>query len=145
MLTRRQLLVTLPALGTTVAAPFRAVLEGQVERTPIRVRSLNHFEIAVADPTRTIDFYQGLFGMPVQARVGTTTVLRVGLGPQFLSIRPIEGNAVVGARGAARLPNGSFVILGTPLIFPIVFASARMLVREHESIFPHTHGLLFLS
>ena len=31
--------------------------------------------------------------MPVQARRGTTTILRVGDGPQFLSIRPVEGNA----------------------------------------------------
>ena len=40
-----------------------------------------------------MDFYQGLFGMPVQARLGTTTILRVGAGPQFLSIGSIEGNA----------------------------------------------------
>ena len=91
-LTRRQLLVSLPALGTIVASPFKVALSGQAGSPPIRVRSLNHFEIAVADPKRTIDFYQGLFGMPVQARVGPATILRVGAGPQFLSIRPVEGN-----------------------------------------------------
>lgn len=30
--------------------------------------------------------------MLVQVREGTTTILRVGAGPQFLSIRPVEGN-----------------------------------------------------
>src|SRR5438105_15098215 len=92
-LTRRQLLVSLPALGTLAVWPFKAVLAGQ-ESAPVPVRSLNHFGIAVRDPQRAIDFYQGLFGIPVQARMGTTTILRVGAGPQFLSIRPLEGNAV---------------------------------------------------
>jgi catechol 2,3-dioxygenase-like lactoylglutathione lyase family enzyme len=55
---------------------------------PIRVRTLSHFGLAVSDPKRSIDFYQGLFGMPVQARSGETTILRVGPGPQFISIAP---------------------------------------------------------
>src|SRR4029450_5497730 len=91
-LTRRQLLFSLPVLGSAVALPFQVAL-GQAGSSPIRVRSLNHFGIAVTDPKRSIDFYQGLFGMPVQARMGTTTILRVGAGPQFLSIRPLEGDA----------------------------------------------------
>jgi catechol 2,3-dioxygenase-like lactoylglutathione lyase family enzyme len=90
-LTRRQLLFSLPVLGTAVAWPFNAALGGQAASAPIRVRSLNHFGIAVSNPRRSIDFYQGLFGMPVQARQGATTILRVGTGPQFLSIRPIQG------------------------------------------------------
>jgi catechol 2,3-dioxygenase-like lactoylglutathione lyase family enzyme len=89
--TRRQLLVSLSsALGALAARPVWAALAGQAPSLPIRVRSLNHFAIAVSDPKRTIDFYQGLFGMPVQARTGTTTVLRVGAGPQFLSIGPVR-------------------------------------------------------
>ena len=59
-----------------MARPVRAALAAQPVSPPIHVRSLNHFAIAVSDPKRTIDFYQGLFGMPVQARTGTTTVLR---------------------------------------------------------------------
>ena len=92
--TRRQFLASLPALGA-LASPFGATLVAQpASRNPaIRVRSLNHFRIAVSDPARAIDFYQGLFGMPVQARMGSTTILRVGAGPQFLSIQPVEGNA----------------------------------------------------
>src|SRR4029453_6687413 len=95
--TRRQFLASLAALGA-VAAPCGATLVAQSgNRNPaIRVRSLNHFRIAVSDPARTIDFYQGLFGMPVQARIGSTTILRVGAGPQFLSIQPVEGNASPG-------------------------------------------------
>jgi len=67
--TRRQLLLSLPVLGTAVAQPFTAALGGQARSSPIRVQSLNHFGIAVSDPKRSIDFYQGLFGMPVQARL----------------------------------------------------------------------------
>jgi catechol 2,3-dioxygenase-like lactoylglutathione lyase family enzyme len=44
--------------------------------------------LSVSDARRSIDFYQGLFGMPVQARQGTTTYLRIGAGPRFLAIVP---------------------------------------------------------
>jgi catechol 2,3-dioxygenase-like lactoylglutathione lyase family enzyme len=86
-MTRRQLLWSLPALAIAprfaVGRPFRGA-----EPSPIRVRTLSHFGLAVSDPKRSIDFYQGLFGMPVQARSGSTTILRVGAGPQFISIAP---------------------------------------------------------
>lgn len=59
---------------------------------PIRVRSINHFAIAVSDPKRTVEFYQGLFGMPVAARSASSTILRLGAGPQFLSIGPVRAN-----------------------------------------------------
>ena len=36
---------------------------------------------------RSLDFYQGLFGMPVQARQGSTVLLRIGNGPRFLALR----------------------------------------------------------
>src|SRR5262249_24188565 len=35
---------------------------------------------------RSVEFYQGLFGMPVAARQGPTTILRIGAGPQFLAV-----------------------------------------------------------
>ncbi len=63
------------------------------QTAPIRARSLNHFGIAVSDPKRSVDFYQGLFGMPVAARSETQTMLRVGRGPQFISIGPVEAGA----------------------------------------------------
>jgi catechol 2,3-dioxygenase-like lactoylglutathione lyase family enzyme len=83
--TRRQMLASLPALALAPRA-FAA-------DPPIRVRALNHFGLAVSDPKRSIDFYQGLFGAPVQARVGTTTILRLGGGPQFISIAPLDARA----------------------------------------------------
>ena len=46
----------------------------------------------MSDPKRTIDFYQGLFGMPIQAHQGPTTALRVGDGPQPLAISPVAAN-----------------------------------------------------
>jgi len=41
---------------------------------------------------RSVDFYQGLFGMPVISRQGTTNAnLRIGAGPQFLaSAQPVR-------------------------------------------------------
>src|SRR6185503_7570204 len=83
-MTRRQLLLSLPAL----AIARRSLASQPAAPAPIRVRTLSHFGLAVSDPKRSIEFYQGLFGMPIQARVGPTTLLRVGAGPQFISIAP---------------------------------------------------------
>jgi catechol 2,3-dioxygenase-like lactoylglutathione lyase family enzyme len=40
----------------------------------------------VSDPKRSLEFYQGLFGMPIQARQGNSTLLRIGPGPQYLAL-----------------------------------------------------------
>jgi len=87
-MSRRDLLRLLPALGLF---PTRAI--EQSASPAIRVRALNHLTLAVSDPKRSVDFYQGLFGMPVQARQGATTLLRIGSGPQFLAISAAGANA----------------------------------------------------
>lgn len=55
----------------------------------IELRKLNCFEIRVADVDRSVNFYQALFGMPVQARSTERTCLRVGDGPQFMAVRAL--------------------------------------------------------
>jgi catechol 2,3-dioxygenase-like lactoylglutathione lyase family enzyme len=85
-MTRRRLLLSLPAL----AAARR--LMAQASPSQLRIRAFNHFLLSVSDPKRTIDFYQGLFGMPVQTRQGTTTMLRIGTGPQFMAVAPAGAN-----------------------------------------------------
>ena len=42
--------------------------------------------IGVSDPAASLAWYQGLFGLPVAARQGNTTVLQIGDGPQFMAI-----------------------------------------------------------
>jgi catechol 2,3-dioxygenase-like lactoylglutathione lyase family enzyme len=85
VITRRNLLLSLPAL---VAAPRlgQGLTQAPASGAPIAVRNLNHMTLTVKDPKRSIEFYQGLFGMPIQARQGPTTVLRIGDGPQFVAI-----------------------------------------------------------
>lgn len=78
--TRRCFLQSLAAL--TVVPPVMAQSGG----TPIPVRGLNHMTLAVSDPQRSLEFYQGLFGMPVQARQGPTPCLQIGDGPQFMAL-----------------------------------------------------------
>src|SRR6185436_13676194 len=78
---RRDFLKSLPALA---AAP--RLLSQSPGRPLIPVRALNHMTLSVSDPKRSLDFYQGLFGMPIQARQGQTTLLRIGAGPQFLAL-----------------------------------------------------------
>ena len=70
------------ALGAAALAP-RTLAQGT---PPIPVTALNHVTISVSDPARSLEWYQGLFGMPIAARQANTVILRVGDGPQFLAI-----------------------------------------------------------
>jgi catechol 2,3-dioxygenase-like lactoylglutathione lyase family enzyme len=121
-MTRRQLLVSIPGLAL--------MPRSLAAQAPIRVRTLSHFGLAVSDPKRSIAFYQGLFGMPIQARSGETTILRVGAGPQFISIAP--------ARGAA--PGISHYGLGVEgfNVDPILAALAAHGVAKGDAVGPMT-------
>jgi len=80
-ISRRRLLFSLPALMMAPAAL------AQTSNPPIRVKGINHVTLSVSDVKRSVDFYQGLFGMPVISRQGTTaTNLQIGAGPQFLGV-----------------------------------------------------------
>src|SRR6185436_825252 len=78
-MTRRHLLKALPALALAPRAFAQAA-------APIRVRGINHVTLSVSDVKRSVDFYQGLFGMPVISRQGMTANLQIGAGPQFLGV-----------------------------------------------------------
>jgi catechol 2,3-dioxygenase-like lactoylglutathione lyase family enzyme len=78
---RRHFLAALPALAM---AP-RVLAQGQAPT--FRVNGLSQMTLTVSDVKRSLDFYQGLFGMPVQARQGSTVLLRIGNGPRFLALR----------------------------------------------------------
>lgn len=82
-LPRREFLLSLSALALSPPA-----LLGQAPAGPIKTRALNHVTIRVADLKRSVDFYQRVFGMPVQAMQAAITVLQVGTGPQSHIIAP---------------------------------------------------------
>src|SRR5216683_7123435 len=84
-MTRRDLLVTLSA----VAMAPRVIAQGAP--APIKLRALNSATMAVTDVQRSVAFYQKIFGMPVQTRQGQTAILRVGDGPQYLALTPVNG------------------------------------------------------
>src|SRR3989449_9700309 len=87
-ISRRRLLLSLPAL---VMAPREFV---QTANPPIRARAINHVTLDVSDVKRSVDFYQGLFGMPVINRQGTTSAgLQIGNGPQHLGLTSAGSNA----------------------------------------------------
>jgi catechol 2,3-dioxygenase-like lactoylglutathione lyase family enzyme len=78
---RRRFLLSLPAL---VLAPKAFA---QYPGGRIRIAAFNHVSLNVSDLKRSTEFYQGLFGMPIQSRQGATSVqLRIGSGPQFLNL-----------------------------------------------------------
>ncbi|MGD9903031.1 MAG: VOC family protein [Vicinamibacterales bacterium] len=84
-ISRRSLLLSLPALVAGRAA-------AQSPPPRLAARDLNHLTIAVSDPGRSLEFYQRVLGMPVQARQGAVTLLRIGAGPQFLAIGAAGAN-----------------------------------------------------
>jgi catechol 2,3-dioxygenase-like lactoylglutathione lyase family enzyme len=88
-ISRRSLLLSLPAV-----AAARKVLTAQGGANTLKIRAFNHMTLSVSDPKRSLDFYQGLFGMPVHAHQGATTLLRVGDGPQFIAISAAGANQV---------------------------------------------------
>jgi len=65
----------------------------------IRLLKLHNFEIRVTDPDASLEFYQALLGMPIQARGDDRVILRVGDGPQFMAMRPIRGGEMPGITG----------------------------------------------
>jgi len=67
-------------------------LSAQAARPTMRVRGINHVTLAVTDVKRSVDFYQGLFGMPVISRQESTANLQIGTGPQFLGISAAGSN-----------------------------------------------------
>ncbi len=95
MLTRRALLLSLPA-----AAVARRVL-AQTGKATLRSRGLSQMTLSVSDVKRSLDFYQGLFGMPIQARQGDTIILRIGAGPQYIALTPAAGAPSISHLGMA--------------------------------------------
>src|SRR5690348_12469797 len=78
---RRHFLTALPALA------FAPRLAAQAAPAALETRGLSSLTLTVSDVSRSLKFYQDLFGMPVQARQGSTLFLRIGAGPQFLALK----------------------------------------------------------
>ena len=78
MITRRNLLLSLPALAASRI--------GAQSVSAIRLQSFNHVTIRVSDFKRSLKFYQTLLGMPVQGHQGATVSLRIGSGPQHIGM-----------------------------------------------------------
>jgi catechol 2,3-dioxygenase-like lactoylglutathione lyase family enzyme len=53
------------------------------------VREYNHFTLFVEDQQRAVQFYQNLFGLPIDTYQGAMPVLRVGSGREFLALAQV--------------------------------------------------------
>jgi catechol 2,3-dioxygenase-like lactoylglutathione lyase family enzyme len=86
-LTRRALLAAAPAAAVFGSLSRTAFAQGA---PGIRLQKINCFELRSSDVERTVALYQELFGMPVQSRHGGRVCLRIGEGPAFMAVRPLE-------------------------------------------------------
>ena len=73
-------------IGSMAAMAAAPTVFAQSGPAPIPVHGLNHLTLSVSDIGRSLEFYQGLFGMPIVARQARTIILRIGEGPQFLAL-----------------------------------------------------------
>ncbi len=80
---RRSLLI-----GLSVAPFAMRSMAQQASAEPIAVSGLNCFSLRVSDVERSLEWYQGLFGMPVLARVGDSVSLQIGDGNQYFTLSP---------------------------------------------------------
>src|SRR5437868_10765921 len=79
-ITRRNLLLSISALAA------QRMSTAQSTKPSIPAKALNHMTLRVSDAKRSIEFYQSLFGMPIQSRQSNTVQLRLGPGPQYVSV-----------------------------------------------------------
>ena len=77
-------------------APFSTALVAQGANNPIAVQKLHMFGLRVSDVARSLAFYQQVFGMPIQARIGETVCLQIGAGPRFLALTPTRAGELPG-------------------------------------------------
>src|SRR5687768_18500031 len=96
-LDRRHFLAALPALALSPR-----IFAQSAAAPPFRVNGLSQITLTVSDVKRSLDFYQGLFGMPIQARQGSTILLRIGAGPRFLALKPRSEERRVGKECRSR-------------------------------------------
>jgi catechol 2,3-dioxygenase-like lactoylglutathione lyase family enzyme len=80
-ISRRELLVGLTAMALAPALTAAEPAIGAVD-------SINHVTVLVRDVQKSVDFYQGLFGMPVLTLQGPGVNLQVG--SSFLGIYPAQ-------------------------------------------------------
>jgi len=80
-MTRRSLIVALSTIFMGKSATAT-----QSPNPPIAARTLNHVALRVSDVQRSQEFYQRLFGFSVQNTRGSTPILPVGSGPEYLAL-----------------------------------------------------------
>lgn len=92
-LTRRELLA---ALAFLVAAPSATSAATQAASKPIgAVKSMNHVSVFVPNVQKSVEFYQGLFGLPLLTRQNSG--INLSTGTSFLGIYPAQAGATTGS------------------------------------------------
>ena len=88
MLNRRRFLASTAGVTGSLLLPSHLLAQ-----SGIRLEKLNYFEIRVTDPGRSLSFYQGLFGMPVQFRSSDDRIfMKIGDSRQYMAVRQAGSN-----------------------------------------------------
>jgi catechol 2,3-dioxygenase-like lactoylglutathione lyase family enzyme len=87
-ITRRKFVLALSAMAIAPRVTAQSIA------APIQTQRLNNVMMAVSDMKRSLEFYQKLFGTPVQQK--DVAVFRLGRGPHFFAISEARGGAKPG-------------------------------------------------
>jgi catechol 2,3-dioxygenase-like lactoylglutathione lyase family enzyme len=90
-LSRRELLGALALLVAAPALPDAA----QADKPVGAVKSMNHVSVFVPNVQKSVEFYQGLFGLPLLTKQDPGINLSTGSG--FLGIYPAQAGATTGS------------------------------------------------
>jgi catechol 2,3-dioxygenase-like lactoylglutathione lyase family enzyme len=91
-LSRRDLLAALALLAAAPAAADAA----QAAKPVGAVKTMNHVTVFVPNVQKSVDFYQGLFGMPILTKQGAAGI-NLSTGTGFYGIYPAQGGATAGS------------------------------------------------
>src|SRR5215216_199593 len=83
-ISRRLFLASLPVFAAGTRLHGQSAVGA---KAPFKSTGLSQLTLTVSDVKRSTEFYQGLFGMPIQARQGSNVFLRIGGGPKFLALK----------------------------------------------------------
>jgi len=72
--------------GAGVLGDVCNTIEPSPSKGLLHMEDLSHFTLFVSDAKRSMDFYQSVFAMPIQAHQGPTPLLAVGSNGSFLTL-----------------------------------------------------------
>jgi catechol 2,3-dioxygenase-like lactoylglutathione lyase family enzyme len=118
----------MPAVALIGCLALQLLLRAQSPKPQLKLQTINHLALSVSNTERSLQFYQSVFGLRNVAQPGSTPRLRIGTGPQSISL--VSGR-----------PGLSYVTLGVAGFSPdaviktlLAYGVKRVAVAGHDPL-----------